>query len=133
MVRPRLTDALMHNIESDTYGTKFVLIYCGLEGRRSTLDQWIARGFIRPNQPSRGSGYPARFSFSDLVAIVILKKLSEAGMSKKISAEVAQLAAKYKEPVIIDLQLMEVVKKPKMHGYYIDVSEIRKMLAEAML
>lgn len=128
-----LTASTKKEIETDTYKTFDVLGLCGLHLKRSTFDQWVARGFITPTKESRGSGYPAEYSFNDLAAIVIFKELRESGIKNKLASELAKISSRYDCPVYIDLHKMQVVEEFIKYGFFIDVEKIKYELADSML
>lgn len=61
-----------------------------LKIKRSSLKQWIERGFIRPSiQEADGKGTKNLFSVDDLYKIVLFEKLHFFGLAQKIAAKYA--------------------------------------------
>ena len=60
---------------------------------RSKLDSWNFRGLVVPVEPSRGQGYPSRYSTGNVVQFELILCLSDSGgaaMALKRAAAVAK-------------------------------------------
>jgi len=61
------------------FGRKAVLILTGLTGRQ--MDYWATTGVVRPSvRPAAGKGSRREYSFQDLVALKVAKRLKDEGI-----------------------------------------------------
>jgi DNA-binding transcriptional MerR regulator len=87
--------------EAMSYGQKVVVALTGISYRR--LDYWARTGIIRPFKAAAGKGSRREFSFKDLVALKVAKRLRDEGITlQKIRKAVAYLRKNFpdiKEPL----------------------------------
>jgi DNA-binding transcriptional MerR regulator len=62
-----------------SYGQKVVVALTGINYRR--LDYWTRTGIIRPAKAAAGKGTRREFSFQDLVALKVAKRLRDEGIT----------------------------------------------------
>lgn len=89
------------------YGKKAVIALTGVSGRQ--VEHWAATGVVRPSIPAAGKGSRRGYTFKDLVALRVAKRLKDEGLSlQKIRKALAYLRKNFpevKEP-LADLRLV---------------------------
>ena len=90
-----------------TFGKKTVIALTGVSGRQ--VEHWATTGVVRPSIPAAGKGTRRGYSFKDLVALRVAKRLKDEGISlQKISKALAYLRKNFpdvKEP-LAELRLL---------------------------
>ena len=90
-----------------TFGKKAVIVLTGVSGRQ--MEHWATTGVVRPSIPATGKGTRRGYSFKDLVALRVAKRLKDEGISlQKIRKALAFLRRNFpdvKEP-LADLRLL---------------------------
>ena len=72
------------------FGKKAVIALTGVSGRQ--VEYWAATGVVRPSIPAAGKGSRRGYSFKDLVALRVAKRLKDEGISlQKIRKALAWL------------------------------------------
>ncbi|MCX5893339.1 MAG: MerR family transcriptional regulator, partial [Deltaproteobacteria bacterium] len=83
------------------FGKKTVIALTGVSGRQ--IEHWATTGVVRPSIPAAGKGTRRGYSFRDLVALRVAKRLKDEGISlQKISKTLAFLRKNFpdvKEPL----------------------------------
>jgi len=84
-----------------TFGKKTVIALTGVSGRQ--VEHWATSGVVRPSIPAAGKGSRRGYSFKDLVALRVAKRLKDEGISlQKIRKALAYLRKNFpdvKEPL----------------------------------
>jgi predicted RNase H-like HicB family nuclease len=84
-----------------TFGKKTVIALTGVSGRQ--VEHWATTGVLRPSIPAAGKGTRRGYSFKDLVALRVAKRLKDEGISlQKIRKTLAFLRKNFpdvKEPL----------------------------------
>jgi len=76
--------------EGVTFGKKAVMALTGVSGRQ--VEYWAATGVVRPALSAAGKGTRRGYSFKDLVALKVAKRLKDEGISlQKIRKALAWL------------------------------------------
>jgi len=90
-----------------TFGKKAVIALTGVSGRQ--VEHWATAGVVRPSIPAAGKGTRRGYSFKDLVALRVAKRLKDEGISlQKIRQALAYLRKNFpdvKEP-LAELRLL---------------------------
>jgi DNA-binding transcriptional MerR regulator len=90
------------------FGRKAVLTLTGLTGRQ--MDYWATTGVVRPSvRPAAGKGSRREYSFQDLVALKVAKRLKDEGIAlQKIRKTLAWLRKNFPElsPPLTELRLV---------------------------
>jgi predicted RNase H-like HicB family nuclease len=90
-----------------TFGKKAVIALTGVSGRQ--VEHWATTGVVRPSIPAAGKGTRRGYSFKDLVALRVGKRLKDEGISlQKIRQALAYLRKNFpdvKEP-LAELRLL---------------------------
>ena len=90
-----------------TFGKKMVITLTGVSGRQ--VEHWAATGVVRPSIPAAGKGTRRGYSFKDLVALRVAKRLKDEGISlQKIRESLIYLRKNFpdvKEP-LAELRLL---------------------------
>jgi len=60
------------------------------EFSKGKFDQWLQRGIARPSSPCRGRGHAAKWDTASVVALVLTKRLGDAGIALPKAADLAQ-------------------------------------------
>lgn len=72
------------------FGKKAVIAFTGVSGRQ--VEYWATTGVVRPSVAAAGKGTRRRYSFKDLVALRVAKRLKDEGISlQKIRRSLAWL------------------------------------------
>ena len=83
------------------FGKKAVIAFTGVSGRQ--VEHWATTGVVRPSIPAAGKGTRRGYSFKDLVAVRVAKRLKDEGISlQKIRKALAYLRKNFpdiKEPL----------------------------------
>ena len=91
-----------------SYGQKVVVALTGISYRR--LDYWATTGVVRPSvRPAAGKGSRREYSFKDLVALKVAKRLKDEGISlQKIRKTLVFLRKSYpdKETHLAELRFL---------------------------
>jgi predicted RNase H-like HicB family nuclease len=78
------------------FGKKAVMALTGVSGRQ--VEHWAATGIVRPSIPAAGKGTRRGYSFKDLVALRVAKRLKDEGISlQKIRNALAYLRKNFPE------------------------------------
>ena len=89
------------------FGKKAVIALTGVSGRQ--VEHWATTGVVRPSIPAAGKGTRRGYSFKDLVALRVAKRLKDEGISlQKIRKALAYLRKNFpekKEP-LAELRLL---------------------------
>jgi predicted RNase H-like HicB family nuclease len=89
------------------FGKKAVIALTGVSGRQ--VEHWATSGVVRPSIPAAGKGSRRGYSFKDLVALRVAKRLKDEGISlQKIRKALAYLRKNFpdkKEP-LAELRLL---------------------------
>jgi predicted RNase H-like HicB family nuclease len=90
-----------------TFGKKTVIALTGVSGRQ--VEHWATTGVVRPSIPAAGKGTRRGYSFKDLVALRVAKRLKDEGLSlQKIRKALVYLRKNFpdvKEP-LAELRLL---------------------------
>lgn len=108
--------------------TKEVLILVPIS--RSKLDSWIFRGLIVPTEPSRGQGYPSRYSVDNVIQFQLVQLLSEeAGMILKRASQIAFKVVQHGGKVYLHLgtgAAREAAGSPKPMEVFFDIEKMQE-------
>src|SRR4030042_299387 len=89
------------------FGKKAVIAVTGVSGRQ--VEHWATAGVVRPSIPAAGKGTRRGYSFKDLVALRVAKRLKDEGISlQKIRKALSYLRKNFpekKEP-LAELRLL---------------------------
>ena len=78
------------------FGKKTVIALTGVSGRQ--VEHWATSGVVRPSIPAAGKGSRRGYSFKDLVALRVAKRLKDEGISlQKIRKTLAFLRKNFPE------------------------------------
>jgi DNA-binding transcriptional MerR regulator len=78
------------------FGKKAVMALTGVSGRQ--VEHWATSGIVRPSVPAAGKGTRRGYSFKDLVALRVAKRLKDEGISlQKIRNALAHLRKNFPE------------------------------------
>ncbi len=78
------------------FGKKAVMALTGVSGRQ--VEHWATTGIVRPSIPAAGKGTRRGYSFKDLVALRVAKRLKDEGISlQKIRNALAYLRKNFPE------------------------------------
>jgi predicted RNase H-like HicB family nuclease len=78
------------------FGKKAVMALTGVSGRQ--VEHWATTGIVRPSIPAAGKGTRRGYSFKDLVALRVAKRLKDEGISlQKIRNALAYLRKNFRE------------------------------------
>jgi DNA-binding transcriptional MerR regulator len=90
-----------------TFGKKTVIALTGVSGRQ--VEHWATTGVVKPSIPAAGKGTRRGYSFKDLVALRVAKRLKDEGISlQKIQKSLTYLRKNFpdvKEP-LAELRLL---------------------------
>jgi DNA-binding transcriptional MerR regulator len=86
--------------QDNGYRASVAVEAAGLRSHRC-LDYWDQLGLVRPSiKKSRGKGFERRYSFEDLIALRVVKKLREEGLSlQKIRSAVRRISVQSRKPL----------------------------------
>ena len=85
--------------------------------KKPNFDRWCSAGIARPTVPSQGTGYPAKWDGYDLIGLLLTKKLSNAGVTLKVAADISEELIKKKRSLEIDT-IWEIAIDPVSHEVF---------------